>query len=131
MKTLKTLLLLPLLLASAWLHAHTGLETASPADGAVLKASPEALELTFSGDVQLLKLDVANAAGAAQETGFAAAATAAKTFSVTLPALAPAAYTVSWTVLGADGHRVEGNFGFTVDPAATESAGTAGEHHGH
>jgi copper resistance protein C len=132
MKYLKFLLLLPtLLLGTPLLLAHTGLETASPADGAVIKTAPTALELTFSGDVQLLKLDVATVAGAAQETGFEASATAAKTFSVPLPALAPAAYTVSWTVLGADGHRVEGSFGFTVDPAATESAGAASEHHGH
>ena len=132
MKYLKNLRLLPVLLfSSALLQAHTGLESASPADGAVIKAAPAALELNFSGDVQLLKLELATAAGAAQQTGFEATATAAKTFSVPLPALTPAAYMVNWTVLGADGHRVEGNFGFTVDPAATEAAGTAGAHSGH
>lgn len=130
MKTAKRLLPFLLLLASGLLRAHTHLEAATPADGAVVNAAPATLELAFGEDVQLLKVDVTNAAGAVQDIGFAATATAAKTFSVALPALAPSAYTVNWTILGADGHRVEGHFGFTVDPAATQAAGAA-EHHGH
>jgi copper resistance protein C len=131
MKRLKILLCSTLLLASGLLRAHTHLEAAAPADGAVLQAAPATLDLTFGEDVQLLKLDVSNAAGTAQELGFTPAADAAKTFSIVLPALAPSAYTVNWTVLGADGHRVEGKFAFTVDPAAVESAGAHAEHHGH
>lgn len=126
----KVLLCSMLLAGPGLLQAHTGLESAVPADGAVLHAAPATLALNFSGDVQLLKLDVA---GADQPVAlaFQPSGTAAKTFSIPLPALAPAAYMVSWTVLGADGHRVAGNFGFTVDPNAAESAGDAGEHHGH
>jgi methionine-rich copper-binding protein CopC len=130
MKPVKLLLSSLLLLASGLLRAHTHLETAVPADGAVLKAAPSAVELTFGEDVQLLKLQVTGATGAAVEMGFQASATASKTFSIPLPALAPSAYTVNWTVLGTDGHRIEGHFAFTVDPAAAESAG-ATEHHDH
>ena len=131
MKQLKIVLWSTLLLASRLLHAHTHLEAAEPADGAVLKAAPATLDLSFGEAVQLLKVDIANATGAAQDIGFAPAANAAKTFSITLPALAPSTYTVNWTVLGADGHRVEGHFGFTIDPNAAESAGAHAEHHGH
>ncbi len=133
MKQAKFLLVAVLALGSTLSWAHTGLEQATPADGAVMHTAPTALDLAFSGDVQLLKLDIADAAGAAQQTTFQPSPAAAKTFSIPLPALAPAAYEVSWTILGADGHRVEGKLGFTVDPAATESAGTAhaDEHHGH
>jgi methionine-rich copper-binding protein CopC len=130
MKRITLLLGSILLLASGLLRAHTHLETAIPADGAMLKTAPATLELSFGENVQLLKLDVANAAGAAQDIGFTAGASAAKTFSVAVPALAPSAYTVNWTVLGADGHRVEGHYSFTIDPAAAESAGGA-EHHAH
>jgi methionine-rich copper-binding protein CopC len=131
MKSVKILLSSVLLLASGLLRAHTHLETAAPADGAVLHAAPATVELSFGEDVQLLKLDMADAAGAAQDIGFAPAAAAARSFSIPLPALAPSAYTVNWTVLGADGHRVEGHFGFTVDPNAAESAGAADAHHAH
>jgi methionine-rich copper-binding protein CopC len=130
MKCIKLLLCSTLLLASSLLRAHTHLETAVPADGAVLKAAPSTLELSFGEDVQLLKLDVANAAGVPQPLSFVAGATATKTFSIAVSPLAPAAYTVNWTVLGADGHRVEGHYSFTIDPAATESTGGA-EHHAH
>jgi methionine-rich copper-binding protein CopC len=134
MKVANALLLLPaLLLGSALLYAHTALKEATPADGAVLNLAPTSLELSFTGEVQLLKLDLATAAGAAQASGFKASAESASTYSIPLPALAPAAYEVNWTVLGADGHRVEGSFGFTVDPAAAASAGTASaqDHSGH
>ncbi len=133
MKYAKLLVLPVFLLGSALLRAHTGLAESNPSDGAVLNAAPTTLALGFSADVQLLKVDIADAAGVAQDTVFEPSATAAKTFSVPLPALEPAVYKVSWTILGADGHRVEGSFGFTVDPAATEAAGTAtaAEHTGH
>jgi methionine-rich copper-binding protein CopC len=131
MKIIKTLLLLPALLLGSLLYAHTALKVATPADGAVLNTAPTALELGFTEDVQLLKVELATAAGVAQELGFKPSAAAATTFSVPLPALAPAAYQVSWTILGKDGHRVDGKLGFTVDPAAAEASGSASEHHGH
>lgn len=142
MKRIKSMLLVPALLLSSALYGHTALTESMPADGAVLQEGPTALELTFSTDVQLLKLDIATAEGATLETDFKASATAAKTFSVTLPAMEPAAYAVEWTIVGADGHRVEGNFGFLVDPVAHEPAnaeseadaktqGAAGAHDGH
>lgn len=131
MKFMKLLLIAALSLASSLLFAHTELETAKPADGAVVHKAPAALELTFTEEVQLLKLDVADAAGKAVATTFKASADSLKTFSVALPAMTPAAYKVSWTVLGKDGHRVEGSLGFTIDPNAAESAGGASEHHGH
>lgn len=130
MKRAKVWLCSLLLVTCGQVLAHTHLEKATPADGAVLKAAPSALELSFGESVQLLKVDVANAAGAMQDLGFKAGAATAKTFSVPLPALVPSTYTVNWTVLGADGHRVEGHFAFTVDPAAVEAAGHA-EHHDH
>lgn len=128
MKSMKLVLSSLLLLASSLLRAHTHLEAAAPADGAVLKAAPPAVELTFGDEVQLLKLELASATGATVAMDFQASGTASKTFSVSLPALAPSTYTVNWTVLGADGHRIEGRFAFTVDPAAAESAGATGHH---
>jgi methionine-rich copper-binding protein CopC len=129
MKLAKLLLVPVLALAATLLRAHTGLAEANPADGAVLKEAPTALTLTYTAEVQLLKVDIATAAGLAQQSAFTPSATAAKTFSIPLPVLAPAAYEVSWTILGADGHRVEGVLGFTVDPTAAESAGTAAQDH--
>ena len=131
MKSIKPYLVLPALLLSSALYAHTKLTESMPADGAVLSEAPAALELKFSDEVQLLKLEIANDAGANQETDFAPSADSATTFSVTLPALAPSAYAVKWTIVGADGHRVEGNLGFLVDAVAHEPADVEGAHDGH
>lgn len=131
MKGFKSLLLIPALLLGTTLYAHTALKEAMPADGAVVNKAPTALELTFTEDVQLLKLELTNADGAVQPLDFKASATAAKTFSIALPALAPAAYDATWTILGKDGHRVEGKLGFTLDPQAQETSGNAHAHSGH
>jgi methionine-rich copper-binding protein CopC len=122
MKITQALLLVPALLLSPVLLAHTELQESTPADGAVLQEPPAALELKFSADVQLLKLEIANADGAAQDIAFTASASAAKAFSVPLPAMEPAAYSVNWTILGADGHRMEGSLSFLVDAVAHEPA---------
>lgn len=130
MKSLKSSLVLPLLLLSSTLFAHTKLIEANPVDGAVLTEAPATLDLTFSTEVQLLKLELANDAGAVQ-TDFAPSASKSQTFSITLPPLEPAAYAVSWTILGADGHRVEGSMGFLVDATAHEPADAGHAHDGH
>jgi methionine-rich copper-binding protein CopC len=131
MKSLKSCLVLPLLMLSSALFAHTKLVESSPVDGDVLADAPQTLELTFSTDVQLLKLDIANADGAAQLANFAASANKSRTFSIALPELGPSAYAVTWTILGADGHRVEGSMGFLVDATAHEPADAAKAHDGH
>lgn len=125
MKIARTVLLPVILLASSLLHAHTQLEKALPADGAVMHVAPAALELGFTEEVQLLKFAVALDSGTPVTIAFKPEAAAHKTFSIPLPTLAPAVYKVSWTVLGKDGHRVEGSLGFSVNPQAKEVSGTA------
>ncbi len=132
MKFSKSLLISPLLwLCSSLLYAHTELKQATPADGAVVNHAPATLELAFSEPVQLLKLSVVDGAGVVVATGFKAAADSLKTFTITLPMLPPATYKASWTLVGKDGHRVEGTLGFTVDPNAVESAGKAAAKNSH
>ena len=127
---LQALLFAGLTLASTALLAHTKLESVVPADGAALREAPQVLELGFSDEVQLLKLDLATEAGVAQDMDFTPVATAAKTFSVPLPALGPESYVVNWTIVGADGHRIEGKTSFLVDPVAHEPADVQGDDSG-
>lgn len=124
MKLARLFTLLPaLLLTSSLLHAHTALDKATPKDGAVLTQAPATLDLAFTEEVQLLKFALTDAEGEAVATDFKASAAASKTFSLPLPAALPAkAYKANWTVLGKDGHQVQGSLGFTVDHAGTEPA---------
>lgn len=119
------------LACSAVLLAHSALTETFPADGATVNAAPEKLGLAFNEDVRLLRVSLSGEDSGAVETGFRPQASAAKQFSLALPALAEDSYTVEWTIMGSDSHRVEGNFSFTVDAAAAPVSGHAEGHAGH
>ena len=109
------------------LLAHAALSGAVPGDGAVVNEPPETVDLSFNEEVRLLKMSISSAESGEIDTGFTPSPEAASRFAVALPALEEGAYTVNWTIMGSDSHRVEGSFAFTVDPAATEVAGQSPE----
>jgi methionine-rich copper-binding protein CopC len=122
-QVLLTLLAGVSLLTGNLLFAHAGLTKSSPAEGAVANAAPETIELEFTEDVRLLRFAIAGSDGKALATGFEAAADVASRFAIDLPELAQDSYTVSWAIMGADGHLVEKSFAFTVDADAQENSG--------
>lgn len=105
-------LVLGLVLAAA-AHAHTPLKASAPAANASVPA-PQALELTFDGDVRLTSVQLADANGAAKHLDAVPTAIASK-FSLNVhEPLPPGAYTVTWRAVGGDTHIISGEFGFTV-----------------
>lgn len=116
--------------------AHTQLQESMPSDGAMLMEPPSALQLTFSAPVNLLDLKLV-------ETGskrtlaldFTPTTQSASTFSYSLPSLAVGNYQVSWSILGGDGHQMEGNFSFMVHgadmPMSNQGDGAGNAHNGH
>lgn len=128
MKLLKAILFASSLVPTVLL-AHTELKASNPANGAVVNKSPENIKLSFSEDVQLLKLVITDSSKKAVPIAFSPSAATQEAFTVVLPALKEGAYAVKWTALGDDGHKVEHSFNFTVDAHATESAGMASESH--
>lgn len=100
--------------------AHAHLESAGPAPGSVVKASPKALRIQFNEEVTpgFSGMDVTNAKGEKQATGAASVSpTDKKQLIVPLNAeLAPGKYTVVWHAVGGDTHRVEGRYTFEVKP---------------
>jgi copper resistance protein C len=110
--------------------AHAKLTEAKPADGALVNEAPDAIALTFNEEVQLLKVTVTGADDKEVATEFTASAAKQTGFAVALPELAKDTYTVTWTIVGDDGHKVDGSFVFSVDPDTAEKAGsTAAESH--
>ena len=94
-------------------HAHTKLASSSPAADASV-APPQAIELTFAGDVRLTSVQLTDSAGAAKHLD-AVPAEVASQFSLKVhEPLAPGAYKVVWRAVGGDTHIVSGEFGFTV-----------------
>ncbi len=104
------------------LLAHASLTEAKPNNGAVLNQPPASMDLSFTEEVQLLKFSISND-GVDISTDFAPSATEQKTFVLALPPLGEGAYTVNWTLVGVDGHRIEGSLEFSVDVTAVENAG--------
>ena len=102
------------------LLAHAALSGAMPGDGAVVNEPPKTIDLSFTEEVRLLRVSISSAERGEIDTGFTPSAEAASRFAVALPALGKGAYIVNWTIMGDDSHRVEGDFAFTVDPAAAE-----------
>lgn len=117
------------ILFSVSAFAHTGLSEATPGDGAVVKAAPGHINLTFNGPVRLVKLELMGV-GHEMPTNFEANSEAKATYMIETPGMHPGAFTVNWAVIGADGHTVADSYSFTVDPNATDeqlqaSAGTS------
>ena len=111
--------------------AHSQLRTAVPAPDAVVTSPPQELVLEFGqairvlpDDIELIGPDGPVAAGPA---------TTAEPTVVTVPLtgqVTDGAHQVRWRVIGADGHPLEGTYGFSVSlpaatPLASPSAGTS------
>ncbi|MFT4788474.1 MAG: methionine-rich copper-binding protein CopC [Paraglaciecola sp.] len=99
---------------STSVFAHTGLTSSIPANNAMLMKSPEKVKVVFKDEVRLVSLSVLNAKVESVEIDFAPSMKASETFSYDLPMLMPSNYTVSWTIMGEDGHKMKGDFSFMV-----------------
>jgi copper resistance protein C len=128
MKIVKLLLPLVALLLAGQVFAHVQLTEAVPADKAMLLQTPTTLSLNFSGQVRLTKVSLTGADNNSVEFGFTPSATPAEQFSWTLPVLESGNYRVSWVALGADGHKMSGDFGFMLHVTSAAEAVSAAKH---
>ncbi|TDG00956.1 hypothetical protein E1757_01890 [Paenibacillus piri] len=102
--------------------AHASLTNAVPAANAELQQAPKSIHLTFNerledGVYYIKVLD----AKKKPVTDKAAALNATRTeVELDLPALAPGSYLVSYHVISADGHPVEGTYLFAVGQSLSE-----------
>jgi methionine-rich copper-binding protein CopC len=101
----------------AFAHAH--LQSATPADAAIVHAAPAELDLVFTEELNL-KFSGATLTGpdkAAIETGAAALKGSDKTLVIPVSGkLEAGSYTVEWHVLSTDGHKTNGTYSFSVKP---------------
>ena len=105
-------------LIPAAVSAHAALERSEPPAGTVLPESPAELKLWFTEPLEsaFTGADLLDASGApVAGVSSAIADQDAHLLVVTPPALTDGAYTVAWrTLSSADGHTLEGYFGFSV-----------------
>lgn len=97
--------------------AHATMTASEPAADAVL-AAPERVTLSFSETIGLPFSSIALTGpdGAEIETGDLALSDDRHSLIVPILApLQPGEHIVNWGVLSQDGHRIDGEFGFTVE----------------
>ncbi|KVE31207.1 MULTISPECIES: copper homeostasis periplasmic binding protein CopC [Burkholderia] len=97
--------------------AHGKLESATPAPGSTVDATPDALRLTFNEDLEstFSSVKIADATGAPVTKEKAKIdATNPRVMTLAVPKLASGAYTVQWAVMTADAHKTKGVYTFKV-----------------
>lgn len=121
MKTLHALVVATTLAAGALFSsqalAHASLTASEPAAGATVAPAPKEIELTFNEKVEAAFSSITLADGGGKPVAVGKVKVDGGNPAVlrlSLPALAPGAYTVGWAAAGRDGHRRKGEFTFTV-----------------
>ena len=113
---------------------HTRLERSSPADGDVLAEAPSEIELDFSAPVEasLTRLVLRLPSGDSTLLRAVGVSGAADRIRAELPALEAGRYSLDWSTVSVDGHRVTGAIGFEVvsgsgDDRESEARSAAGD----
>ncbi|WP_283192583.1 copper homeostasis periplasmic binding protein CopC [Rhizobium sp. AN80A] len=105
--------------AAGQASAHAHLTSSVPADKSIVQASPAAVALNFSEElnIRFSGATIAGTDGKRISTGDAKLSDDGKTLTVPLPeSLDAGGYVVEWRVLSTDGHKTKGSYGFTVKP---------------
>lgn len=98
--------------------AHSFLVEATPSSKDHVATSPKSVKLRFGGGVEpaYSKLTIEGADGKVLAEGANGVPEKDRELSVGSPDLTPGKYVVRYRVLSKDGHIVEGNYEFFVDP---------------
>ena len=119
-KGILTLVLFLMLMPGA-AFAHTGLESAVPADGETVTSALDELILTFETPIEpLSEIKVVNEEDNEMELADIEIKGNTLTGKLSDP-LPNGTYTVNWTIVGEDGHTINNEYAFTVNaPVETE-----------
>lgn len=101
-----------LLVLASNVFAHGMMSMTYPEDGAMLMSQAERLEMHFKAPVKLVSLKVVPNGGKPVAAQFDRGAKASEHIKVKLPMLEPNTYQVHWKAMGADGHMMNGSYGF-------------------
>ncbi len=100
--------------SSAAALAHSNKESTTPADGAVLEAPPEAIEIIFDQPMRLTMVRLTNGDGAEVQVTRTDGMAPVTEFEATPSDMGAGAYTLEWRGLSSDGHPMDGSFSFRI-----------------
>lgn len=94
--------------------AHSEKESMTPADGTVLDAVPETIELRFNDGMRLTEVEMTHAEKQVEALDLGAQSGFVKEFTLPLISMGAGLYQIEWRGLGVDGHPMTGSFAFEV-----------------
>ncbi|CAK6471638.1 hypothetical protein BFRIG_01361 [Peribacillus frigoritolerans] len=120
-KKFSVIFLILFFLLSNQAFAHTSLKDSTPKDGEVIAEPVQEVTLIFGTKVeQTSKLNVLNSNGESIPLGnFVIEAD--EMWATFLQPLENGDYKVNWTIIGEDGHPIDGHFSFTVNVPMAET----------
>lgn len=122
MKRIILICLAALFLLPGIAMAHSKVSESTPEKDETVSASPAEISLTFNTDIEKLsQFKLLDESGKQVPTGDITVDKATMSGAVTEP-LKNGVYTVKWTIIGADGHAVDGEYAFTVKAAESAPA---------
>lgn len=102
-------------------HAHSGLSSSTPAEGATLEGSPEEIQFLFESPIQQGDMTIKDEAGNTIEV--ADINFSEMELTGQLPDELPnGAYTVDWNAISQDSHEITGTLTFNIAAEETEVA---------
>ena len=101
-------------LATLPANAHSYVTRSQPANGSIASPPPASISMTFDKPIEAQYAKVSVSVEGSAVDGLAAPQVdpAGTVLVVTLPSPQPGHYKVEWNVVGRDGHRTNGSFGF-------------------
>lgn len=115
MKKIIVLAFVFLLTFASSAFAHTGLESSTPSNGQVIEDELKEIILTFEGKIeQSSTFEVRNNSGEITSVEDISINEGQMTGTLST-ALENGSYEIVWSIVGADGHPIEGNIPFTVE----------------
>ena len=112
MKMFKTLLAAGLIALSTQSFAQAEMMDSHPMDGAMMMEPVGELKMNFGMPVRLVNVKLISSDNRPVSIDFSPMTEPGEEFSVPVPMLKPDNYTVHWTTMDEDGHRMKGSFGF-------------------
>jgi methionine-rich copper-binding protein CopC len=109
-----TTLTLVVALAAPAAHAHATLQSAQPRVGSTVASAPSQVTLSFSQRLEPNFSSITVTNGSGQRVDGGKASVSGSTMSVSLRAIGPGTYHVTWRALSVDTHTTQGSFSFTV-----------------
>ena len=95
--------------------AHSPLKQTLPADGTTISDMPAEVILNFKSKIRLTRIRVAHDEKYIEDLNLDSFESFAASYAVPVKDMGSGVYSIKWRGLGADGHILNGTFGFELE----------------